>query len=90
MSLDTFHKLPPAEQERFLNSPALKPPGDIVSNLDNPENANAAAHAVLAICLVLSSSMLITRAYSRWIQLRKVEVSDCKPCLFHLHAEHSR
>ncbi|KAK0634893.1 hypothetical protein B0T17DRAFT_594652 [Bombardia bombarda] len=56
--------------------PGLTPPPGIVSNFDNPPDENGAAHATLAICLVVSTVAIILRIYARFFVLRKPFLGD--------------
>lgn len=78
MSLDQISFLPPAEQERILNGPALQPPAGIVPNFENPPSGNTLCRAVLTICLIISSLAVVNRAYSRIFCLKRVEIEDCE------------
>jgi hypothetical protein len=78
MDLNAIAYLSPSEQEIALDKPALAPPGNLVSNLDNPPSGDDLAFAVVTTCAVLSSVGLILRVYARFFVVRSFAVEDCK------------
>lgn len=80
MSLDNFQSLSPAEQEFILNSPALEPPEGVVPNFADPNTdtyRSDIAQFTNALCLILSTAAVLTRAYSRFCA-KRIEIEDGK------------
>ncbi|KAI1779131.1 hypothetical protein F4818DRAFT_437924 [Hypoxylon cercidicola] len=76
MSLENFQSLSKAEQEVILNSPALEPPPGVIPNFINPANRNGLATFIGAICLILTTTAILIRAYSRMFCVRRIEIED--------------
>ncbi|KAI0119751.1 hypothetical protein F4814DRAFT_413144 [Daldinia grandis] len=76
MSLDNFQSLTKEQQENLLNGPALAPPPGVIPNLENPPQHNTGAHALLAICLILTVFALSIRGYSRIFQSKSLQIPD--------------
>ncbi|KAI1342428.1 hypothetical protein F5Y15DRAFT_303954 [Xylariaceae sp. FL0016] len=76
MSLDHFHQLPPAEQQRVLNGPSLEPPEGVVPNFDHPPNNNVLALGISSYCLAVSTMSVLLRVYARFWCMRKGLVED--------------
>ncbi|KAH9904189.1 hypothetical protein F4778DRAFT_734341 [Xylariomycetidae sp. FL2044] len=76
MSLDQISSLSLADQSAILNGAALTPPGDTVSNFENPDNENGLTHFAVAICLIVSTFGMLTRGYSRIVCVKRVEIED--------------
>jgi hypothetical protein len=77
MSLDRIHLLPPADQEKKLNGPALLPPQGVLPNLDDPPNGNILTLAIIGLCLGLSTIVFLLRAYSQLFCIKKFHFEDC-------------
>ncbi|KAI1384257.1 uncharacterized protein F4822DRAFT_64765 [Hypoxylon trugodes] len=60
----------------FRNIPGLPPPDGIESNFVNPPNRNAEAMAGIIICIILTSSAVLIRAYSRIFCMKMVRIQD--------------
>ena len=82
MSLDNFHSLPLAEQERILDGPAATPPTGTMTDLETQPVYNAGVNALIIICLILSTSTLLMRAYVRLRYVKKITFQDCKSLNF--------
>ncbi|RYP77603.1 hypothetical protein DL769_003376 [Monosporascus sp. CRB-8-3] len=76
MSLDQLHLLPPENQTAILEGPALKPPSDLLYNLDDPPNGNGVAFAAITICVTVATLAAILRAYSKILVTRNVVLED--------------
>ena len=70
-------KLTPEQLAALLNGPAAKSP-DGVYHLDNPDNQNAMVVGVTIASLVLTTILVLIRAYSRLVMIRRVAFEDCK------------
>ncbi|CAJ2504502.1 Uu.00g118960.m01.CDS01 [Anthostomella pinea] len=58
-------------------TPALPPPLGEISNFSNPPNSNAEAQAGIIICLIVTFSAVLIRAYSRIFRMKAVRIQDC-------------
>ena len=74
--------LPPAKKEALLNGPAGKPPAGLQSNLDNPATLDGTIIAVLTLCLVVSTTFILVRSYTKKYLIKSVALDDCKSCLW--------
>ncbi|CAO1605964.1 hypothetical protein XANCAGTX0491_009466 [Xanthoria calcicola] len=74
--------LPPAKKEALLNGPAGKPPAGLRSNLDNPATLDGTIIAVLTLCLVISTTFILVRSYTKKYLIKSVALEDCKSCLW--------
>lgn len=77
ISLNSVSDLPSADLSIWLNGPALNPPVGEKPNFDHPANKNHLAQVVLITGLVLSTSVVLIRVYSRLFFLKRVEIEDC-------------
>ena len=77
MSLEQLPYLPPAEQEQFLDGPALALPEGAELNLDDYPRYNNGPHVLFAFSIFIVLAVLCIRSYSRWYSLRKFDLSDC-------------
>ncbi|RYP22276.1 hypothetical protein DL765_001790 [Monosporascus sp. GIB2] len=68
--------LPPAEQERILNGPALLAPDNEVSDLQNPPNGNDLGLALTVICLVVSTLVLYIRVHTKLFFEKTFRIED--------------
>ncbi|KAG5787914.1 hypothetical protein H9Q69_013028 [Fusarium xylarioides] len=59
-----------------LDGPALAPPKDEVSNLNDPPNQNGLAYTVLIICAVITTICFLLRAYGRVYLLKKFQTEE--------------
>lgn len=76
-----FYKLSPTAQRALLEGPALHPPQDVLPNFANPPNRREAGWAVIILSIVLSSSAVAIRMYSKIFCMKKMELEDCKQTL---------
>jgi hypothetical protein len=76
--METLHLLPPEQQAVILAGPALKPPENVIPNLENPPNQNEVGRAALIICLSAGSIATLLRVYSRAFIVKFVRVEDSK------------
>lgn len=74
--------LPPAKMEALLNGPAGKPPVGLRPNLDNPATLDGTIIAVLMLCLVISTTSVLVRSYTKKYLIKSVALEDCKSCLW--------
>lgn len=72
-----FSHLSPSDLDKALNGPALQPPPGVIPNFEHPGNKNTVALVALIICLVVSSTSLVIRAYVRFWKTRQQHVGDC-------------
>ncbi|KAI4213374.1 MAG: hypothetical protein LQ349_009283, partial [Xanthoria aureola] len=68
--------LPPAKKEALLNGPAGKPPAGLQSNLDNPATLDGTIIAVLTLCLVVSTTFIHVRSYTKKYLIKSVALED--------------
>ncbi|KAI0828072.1 hypothetical protein F5Y06DRAFT_302371 [Hypoxylon sp. FL0890] len=66
LGAENFYSLPPDQQARILDGPAMQPPAGVVPNFDNPPNSSVAAQAVLGLCLALITISLCGRLCIRF------------------------
>lgn len=71
-----FSHLSPSDLDKALNGPALQPPPGVIPNFEHPGNKNTVALVALIICLVVSSTSLVIRAYVRFWKTRQQHVGD--------------
>ncbi|RYP44593.1 hypothetical protein DL768_008966 [Monosporascus sp. mg162] len=62
--MEDLASLTPAQQEAFLNCPALAPPSGIRPDFDDPPGRKGQGLAIIVICGILSTSWTAIRAYS--------------------------
>lgn len=78
MDPDTWNALTPAQQNAVLQGPALAPPTGVQSQFANPPNHNAMVIAVTSICLILATTFVLLRVYSKAFIDRRVNIEDGK------------
>ncbi|KAH8732138.1 hypothetical protein GQ44DRAFT_735788 [Phaeosphaeriaceae sp. PMI808] len=71
-----YHSFTPAQQQKFLDGPALKPPLGVVPNFDNPPNGNALCYSVLLLSICVSTIVVLMRAWARISCAKKYRVED--------------
>ncbi|KAI1369439.1 hypothetical protein F5Y08DRAFT_293301 [Xylaria arbuscula] len=71
-----FSSLTPAEQQAFLEGPALAPPDNVIPNFTDPQNQETLTYAVLGLCFFLATVFILLRAYGRWYLVRTLTVGD--------------
>ncbi|KAH6645399.1 hypothetical protein BKA67DRAFT_111382 [Truncatella angustata] len=76
MDPDRWNSLTPAQQDAFLNGPALAPPAGVKSNFVDPPNHNATVIGVTTMCVALAAVMVLLRAYSKLCVSKKVNIED--------------
>ncbi|KAH7329669.1 hypothetical protein B0I35DRAFT_474242 [Stachybotrys elegans] len=76
MSLDNFHFLSPRQQDDVLNSPALKAPEGITSNIENPPNHNDLGHALLIVYMILVIASALMRGSARLLTPELIKLQD--------------
>ncbi|KAI0023351.1 hypothetical protein F4780DRAFT_729424 [Xylariomycetidae sp. FL0641] len=76
MTPDQLSSLSSEEQAVLLNGPALAPPQGVIPNFENPPNRDAAAQAVNCLGLVISSAVLLLRAYARLCCMKRIQIED--------------
>lgn len=76
MDPDTWNALTPAQQNAVLQGPALAPPTGVQSQFANPPNHNAMVIAVTSICLILATTFVLLRVYSKAFIDRRVNIED--------------
>ncbi|KAI1802860.1 hypothetical protein F4811DRAFT_562889 [Daldinia bambusicola] len=96
MSLADFPRLSFEEQQAILQSAALEPPPNTVSNFDSPPNGNAQGLFAVVFCVLLTTLAGFMRIRSRFI-LKTVHIEDylgilaylaflgCAGCLFAIY-----
>ena len=67
----------PTQIEALLKGPALAPPNGVEPNFENPSNLNTACYAIILSCLVVTTTVLCLRLYTRVLIIRKVTLDDC-------------
>jgi hypothetical protein len=77
-NLSQMHSLPPEEQERIMNGPALPPPEGTVPNLDNPPNNNVLGVFALTLIFLFPIVSALLRAYGRIVVVKLVRWEDCE------------
>ncbi|KAK5988317.1 hypothetical protein PT974_12467 [Cladobotryum mycophilum] len=65
MSTTIFSDLTPAQQEATMNGPALTPPHGVEPNFDHPSNMNAGAQAIISICFIVTTLLVVIRFWVR-------------------------
>lgn len=70
----------PAQRERFLQGPALKPPPGVNPNLENPRNWTALCYGFILSWSIVSAISVILRLYSRLGLSRRysLRIEDCE------------
>ncbi|KAI1127337.1 hypothetical protein F5Y10DRAFT_243138 [Nemania abortiva] len=76
MSLPDLSYLTPAQQEAFLNSPALPAPPNVTPNPLNPPNANTLSYTIISLAIALSTTFVLIRFYVSWVISKTIFVSD--------------
>ncbi|KAI1213862.1 uncharacterized protein F4807DRAFT_203029 [Annulohypoxylon truncatum] len=74
--LTQISSLPPEQQDGILNGPAMPPPANMVSNLQNPPNSNTLALATITISLIVVTFAVLLRAYVKVFIYRKLFLED--------------
>lgn len=66
----------------LLDGPAARPPPGIESNLVNPTNINTALVIVLSFFLIITSSVILIRVYTKISIMKTTAYEDCKSLLY--------
>lgn len=67
----------PATFKKLLEGPGLKPPPGIKSNFVNPPNEFETNIAVNSLCLVIGTTCVFTRLYTKFFIMRSHGWEDC-------------
>ncbi|KAK8070254.1 hypothetical protein PG994_006870 [Apiospora phragmitis] len=59
-----------------LNAPVMNPPPGEVQDLDNPPNKNDVVIAVYTVCLIIVSTFVALRLYSKFVLLKMARTQD--------------
>ncbi|RWA04998.1 hypothetical protein EKO27_g10103 [Xylaria grammica] len=73
---DQWDSLSPEQRNAVLSQPALKPPDGVEPNFDNPPNRNGLVLSVTIVLVVLTTTFVLTRLYSKLIVARKIYIED--------------
>ncbi|KAI0894280.1 hypothetical protein F4806DRAFT_472682 [Annulohypoxylon nitens] len=65
-----------SRQEEVLNGPALAPPQGVEPNFENRPNKTHLAYGIFSLCLFISTTLVLIRAYATWAYIKKVSFND--------------
>jgi hypothetical protein len=77
-SLDLICHLPPEEQDKIINGPALAPPDGVTPNFQDPPNLNIIAHIATPLLVAVVAILVVLRFCSRVVIQRSVHLEDGK------------
>lgn len=63
-------------REALLQRPAQPPPAGIIPDFEHPPNIQDTARAILIVCVLLATFMMIMKMYTQICIVRKMQLED--------------
>ncbi|KAI0840252.1 hypothetical protein F5Y06DRAFT_294920 [Hypoxylon sp. FL0890] len=76
MNTDIWHSLTPTEQKTSLDGSSIGPSPAVQSNLFELPSRNDPAIGITTTCMILATTFVFTRAYSRLFVEKKARLQD--------------